>query len=210
MINPVGSALSLMGIVGVVPPATYKYLARRIAINNVIFLAVIEVTGSAMLRFFGVSIPVVEVSGGIVIAAIGWSVLNAPAAQTDVQFKNSDVAAKAGDAGQKLEQMMFYPLTFPVTSGPGTLVLMLTLSAHVSNPSLTRNILGHVGVFIAVIVLSLMVYLCYAYAPKLTSAIAPSTVRGILRVVAFILLTIGVQIAWNGLSVLLKSVVGKG
>jgi multiple antibiotic resistance protein len=55
-----------------------------------------------------------------------------------------------------------------------------------------------------------MVYLCYAYAPKLTSAVAPTTVRGILRVVAFILLTIGVQIAWNGLSVLLKSVIGKG
>ncbi|MGP8253384.1 MAG: MarC family protein [Terracidiphilus sp.] len=209
MINPLGSALNLMGIVGDVPPAAYKYLARKIAINNVIFLTVIEVTGSAILRFFGVSIPVVEVSGGIVIAAIGWSVLNAPATQTEVQFKNTDIAAKT-DAGHKVEQMLFYPLTFPVTSGPGTLVLMLTLSAHVSNPSLARNILGHIGIFIAVIVLSLMVYLCYAYAPKLTLAIAPSTVRGILRVVAFILLTIGVQIAWNGLSVLLKSVLVKG
>jgi multiple antibiotic resistance protein len=209
MINPLGSALSLMGIVGDVPRDSFKYLARKIAINNVIFLTVIEVTGSAILRFFGVSIPVVEVSGGIVIAAIGWSVLNAPATQTEVQFKNTDISAKT-DAGQKLEQMMFYPLTFPVTSGPGTLVLMLTLSAHVSNPSLTQNILGHVGIFIATIVLSLLVYLCYRYAPKLTSAIAPSTVRGILRVVAFILLTIGVQIAWNGLSVLLKSVAGKG
>jgi multiple antibiotic resistance protein len=209
MINPLGSALNLMGIVGEVPPATYKYLARKIAINNVVFLTVIEATGSAILRFFGVSIPVVEVSGGIVIAAIGWSVLNAPATQTEVQFKNNDVTAKT-DAGHKLEQMMFYPLTFPVTSGPGTLVVMLTLSAHVSNPNLTRNLLGHLGIFIATVVLSLMVYLCYAYAPKLTSAIAPTTVRGILRVVAFILLTIGVQIAWNGLSVLLKSVLVKG
>lgn len=209
MINPLGSALTLMGVIGIVPPETYKSLARRIALNNVIFLTVIEVTGSAILRFFGVSIPVVEVSGGIVIAAIGWSVLNAPAAQTEVQFKHSDVTAKTED-GDKLDQMMFYPLTFPVTSGPGTLVLMLTLSAHVSNPSLEQNFLGHVGIFIAVIVLSLMVYLCYAYAPKLTSAIAPTTVRGILRVVAFILLTIGVQIAWNGLSVLLKSVLVKG
>jgi multiple antibiotic resistance protein len=210
MINPLGSALNLMGLVGVVPPATYKRLARKIAINNVIFLTVIEVTGSAILRFFGVSIPVVEVSGGIVIAAIGWSVLNAPATQTEVQFKHSDVSEKAGADGHKLEQMMFYPLTFPVTSGPGTLVLMLTLSAHVSNPNLERNLLGHIGIFLAVVVLSLMVYLCYAYAPRLTSAIAPNTVRGILRVVAFILLTIGVQIAWNGLSVLLKSVIGKG
>ena len=210
MINPVGSALTLMGIVGEVPASSYKYLARTIAINNVIFLTVIEVTGAAILKFFGVSIPVVEVSGGIVIAAIGWSVLNAPPAQTDVQFKHSDVAASAADPGHKLEQMLFYPLTFPVTSGPGTLVVMLTLSAHVSDPKMMRNILGHAGIFIAVLVLSVMVYLCYAYAPKLTSAVAPSTVRGILRVVAFILLAIGVQIAWNGLSVLLRSVLVRG
>jgi len=209
MINPVGSALTLLGVVGVASPATFKVLARKIAINNIIFLTIIEVTGSAILRFFGISVPVVEVSGGIVIAAIGWSVLNAPATHTEVQFKNSDVTAKTDDR-HKLEQMMFYPLTFPVTSGPGTLVVMLTLSAHVSNPNLEQNFVGHVGIFIATVVLSLMVYLCYAYAPKLTSSIAPTTVRGILRVVAFILLTIGVQIAWNGLSVLLKSVLVKG
>jgi len=210
MINPLGSALSLMGIVGEIPQDSYKYLARKIAINNLIFLTIIEVTGSAILRFFGVSIPVVEVSGGIVIAAIGWSVLNADPTRTGVQFKNSDVDEKSGATGHRLEQLLFYPLTFPVTSGPGTLVVMLTLSAHVSNPSITRNVLGHLGIFLAVLVLSVMVYLCYAFAPRLASAVAPSTVRGILRVVAFILLTIGVQIAWNGLSVLLKSVIGKG
>lgn len=207
MINPLGSALTLMGIVGEVPASSYKHLARTIAINNIVFLTIIEVTGAAILKFFGVSIPVVEVSGGLVIAAIGWRVLNADASHTEVQFKNSDDTAKADDS-HKLEQMMFYPLTFPVTSGPGTLVVMLTLSAHVSNPNLERNVLGHVGIFIATVVLSLMVYLSYAYAPRLSSAVAPSTVRGILRVVAFILLTIGVQIAWNGLSVLLKSVAG--
>jgi multiple antibiotic resistance protein len=209
MINPLGSALTLMGVVGEVPPDAYKYLARKVAINNIIFLTIIEVTGSAILRFFGVSIPVVEVSGGIVIASIGWSVLNADPARGGVQFKNNDISAESGTTGHRLDQLLFYPLTFPVTSGPGTLVLMLTLSAHVSNPSIPQNLLGHLGIFIAVLVLSLMVYLCYAFAPRLTSAIAPSTVRGILRVVAFILLAIGVQIAWNGLSVLLKSVMAK-
>ena len=210
LINPVGSAFALMGVVGEVPASSYKVLARNIAINNVIFLTVIEVTGAAILNFFGVSIPVVEVSGGLVIAAIGWSVLNAPPTHTDVQFKKSDLTDSTADTGRKLEQMMFYPLTFPVTSGPGTLVVMLTLSANVSDPRLVRNILGHVGIFIAVLVLSVMVYLCYAYAPKLASKVAPSTIRGILRVVAFILLAIGVQIAWNGLSELLRSVIAKG
>jgi multiple antibiotic resistance protein len=84
---------------------------------------------------------------------------------------------------------------------------MLTLAAHVSSPNLTRNILGHVGILIAVIVLSGLVYLCYAYAPKITTAISPATAHGILRVVAFILLCIGVQIAWNGLAQLLATVV---
>jgi len=111
------------------------------------------------------------------------------------------------DAGVRdLEQKTFYPFTFPVTSGPGTLVVMLTLSAHASDPVLSKNVLGHLGIFLAVIVLSALVYICYAYAPRITAAISESTAHGILRVVAFILLSIGVQIAWNGLSVLLGSV----
>jgi multiple antibiotic resistance protein len=83
---------------------------------------------------------------------------------------------------------------------------MLTLSAHMSGGKLTENTLAHLGVFLAVVVLSALVYVCYAYAPRITKAIPPSTAHGILRVVAFILLCIGVQIAWNGLSVLLKAV----
>jgi multiple antibiotic resistance protein len=50
-----------------------------------------------------------------------------------------------------------------------------------------------------------MVYPCYAYAPALTRAISPNTAHGVLRVIAFILLCIGVQIAWNGLSTLIPT-----
>jgi multiple antibiotic resistance protein len=207
LINPVGSALVFLGLVGNARPEIYRSLARRIAINNVIFLVIIELLGSAILRFFGISLPIVQLSGGIVIAAIGWSVLNQQDANETSQ-KERDCAELEDDLGTRaLEQKAFYPFTFPVTSGPGTLVVMLTLAAHVSSPNLTRNILGHVGILIAVIVLSGLVYLCYAYAPKITTAISPATAHGILRVVAFILLCIGVQIAWNGLAQLLATVV---
>ncbi len=97
--------------------------------------------------------------------------------------------------------------TFPITSGPGTLVGLLTITARISSKVISKDILGHVGVFLAIVVLSVLVYFCYAYAPKITKAIPPSTAHGILRVVAFILLCIGVQIAWNGLSVLLGEVI---
>jgi len=206
LINPLGSALVFLGLVGDASPEVYRSLARRIALNNIIFLAIIELLGSAILRFFGISLPIVQLSGGIVIAAIGWSVLNEQDAGKTARDKKEDAEGDAEMGTRALEQKAFYPFTFPVTSGPGTLVVMLTLAAHVSDLNLTRNILGHVGILIAVVVLSALVYLCYAHAPKITRSISPSTVHGILRVVAFILLCIGVQIAWNGLAMLLATV----
>jgi multiple antibiotic resistance protein len=206
LINPVGSALVFLGLVGDARPEVYRSLARRIAINNVIFLAIIELLGSAILRFFGISLPIVQLSGGIVIAAIGWSVLNEQDANKTARDKKEDAELDDEMGTRALEQKAFYPFTFPVTSGPGTLVVMLTLSAHISDSNLTRNILGHVGLLIAIVVLSGLVYICYAYAPKITRSISPATVHGILRVVAFILLCIGVQIAWNGLALLLATV----
>ncbi len=207
LINPLGSALVFFGLVGEAPPNVYRSLARRIAINNIIFLAVIELLGATILNFFGISLPIVQLSGGIVIAAMGWSVLNEKddEAQSTQRQEESDVHEEVQI--RYFEQRAFYPFTFPITSGPGTLVALLTVTAHISNLAIARNVLGHVGVFLALVILSLIVYFCYAYAPRITRVIPPSTAHGILRVIAFILLCIGVQIGWNGLSVLLKEII---
>jgi multiple antibiotic resistance protein len=207
LINPLGSALVLIGLVGDRPPDVYRSLARKIAINNTIFLIIIELLGATILRFFGISLPIVQLSGGMVIAAMGWSVLNERDARANSRNKREETEESANTPGEDLEPKMFYPFTFPITSGPGTLVGLLTVTAHISTPDLAKNVLGHIGVFLAIVVLSVLVYFCYAYAPKITKAIPPSTAHGILRVIAFILLCIGVQIAWNGLSVLVAQVV---
>lgn len=206
LINPLGTSLVFVGLVGEAPAATYKRLARRIAVNNVIFLAIIELLGSAILNFFGISLPIVQLSGGLVIAAIGWGVLNEKDESAAQKSEAQKVSMQASVNERALEEKAFYPFTFPVTSGPGTLVAMLTLTAHISARNITTEVLGHAGIFAAVLILSALVYVCYGYAPKITKSISPSTAHGILRVVAFILLCIGVQIAWNGLSVLLGSV----
>jgi|SRR5580658_3397198 multiple antibiotic resistance protein len=206
LINPLGSSLVFLGLAGEAPPNVYRSLARRIAINNVIFLAIIELLGAAILNFFGISLPIVQLSGGIVIATMGWKVLNERDARANSRNKQEETETAEETRLQDFEQKIFYPFTFPITSGPGTLVALLTLTARISVGDLTENILAHVGVFIAVVVLSVLVYFCYAYAPKITKAIAPSTAHGILRVIAFILLCIGVQIAWNGLAQLLATV----
>jgi len=207
LINPLGSALVFLGLVGEAPTAVVRCLARRIAINNIIFLATIELLGATILNFFGISLPIVQLSGGIVVAAMGWGVLNERSAGANSRNKAEETGPQNQQDTKRLEEGVFYPFTFPITSGPGTLVGLLTLTAHISSPVLIRNILGHVGVFLAVVVISVLCYFCYAYAPKITKAIPPSTAHGILRVVAFILLCIGAQIAWNGLSALLATII---
>jgi len=207
LINPLGSALVFLGLAGEAPPEVYRTVARKIAINNIIFLTIIELLGAGILNFFGISLPIVQLSGGIVIAAMGWSVLNERDARAISRNKQEETEVRDETSTRLLDQDAFYPFTFPVTSGPGTLVALLTLTAHISDRVVSNDILAHVGVFLAVVVLSVLVYFCYAYAPKITRIIPPSTAHGILRVVAFILLCIGVQIAWNGLDTLLAKLI---
>jgi multiple antibiotic resistance protein len=206
LINPLGSSLVFLGLVGEVPSGVYRSLARKIAINNIVFLAVIELLGSAILNFFGISLPIVQVAGGIVIASIGWSVLNEQDSEANARNKREEIQLDQNTSMRNLEQKAFYPFTFPVTSGPGTLVTMLTLSARFSGSPISVNVLGHIGLLVAVVVLSAAVYVCYAYAPRITKAISSTTAHGILRVVAFITICIGVQITWNGFSYLISTI----
>ncbi len=200
VINPLGSALIFLGLVGSAPTNVFRDLARRVAIDTVLFLLTIELVGAAILTFFGISLPVVQLAGGFVLAGMGWGLLN----DKDEGKTAKQTAADASGNGA-LEGKVFYPLTFPVTAGPGCIVVMLTLSAHASQPRVVSNVLAHVGIAVAVLALSLSVWLCYTYAPKITQKIAPQTAQGILRVIAFVLMCIGVQIAWNGLEGMIAS-----
>jgi multiple antibiotic resistance protein len=209
LINPLGSALIFLGLVGAAPIDIYRGLARRIAINTVIFFAVIQLIGSYLLGFFGISLPIVQVSGGIVIAMIAWALLNQPDSTPSPEKTEAAAPAVTPAEIDSLQQKAFYPFTFPITAGPGCIVVMLTLSVHTEQTTLEDKVLAHLGLFIAVIVLSALIYFCYAYAPKIARTISPATAHGILRVVAFILLCIGVQIAWNGLSGLFTELLKK-
>jgi multiple antibiotic resistance protein len=201
LINPLGSALVFLGLVGVAPTHVYRSLARKIAISTTLFLLVVELIGAGLFNFFGISLPVVQVSGGFVLAAMGWGLLNE---------KDSTATGEKGTVApvdlHTLEESVFYPFTFPVTAGPGCIVVMVTLSAHASGRTVLSSILGHLGILLAVVVLSFTVFVSYRYAPKITQRISPQTAQGIIRVVAFILLCIGVQIAWNGVRALIQSV----
>jgi multiple antibiotic resistance protein len=199
VVNPLGSALVFLTVVGNVPTEQFRYLARKVSVDMVLFLLIFEGGGAALLNFFGISLPVVQLAGGFVLAAMGWRILD----QSQSATKQSP--SSVGNAGE-LEDKIFFPLTFPISAGPGCIVVTLTLSAHASrHEELVSNVLGHLGIALAIVALGVTLWLCYAYAPRITQKVAPTTVQGILRVVAFILLCIGVQIASNGLEAIVKA-----
>lgn len=199
VINPVGSSLVFFGMVGTAPKKVFRVLAQKIAISTALFLLTMDLAGATVLKVFGISLPVVQLAGGLVLAAMGWDLLNKKEApvQQDASPPPSDAAA--------LQAKIFYPFTFPLTAGPGVLVVMLTLSAHASKGTFMEMVFAHLGVITGMALMCVAVFIFYAYAPAITGKISSSTAHGVLRVVAFILLCIGVQIAWNGFSALAMS-----
>jgi len=201
LINPVGDALVFLALLGTAPPVVYRSLAKKIAISTTVFLLMIELLGTAMLKFFGISLPVMQVAGGLALAAMGWRMLNEEEPDT------KDERTEIGEAVPgSLERKIFYPFTFPITAGPGCIVVMVTLSAHASVKGLLPTMAAHAGIVLAVVLLSVAVYFCYGYAPAITARVSSQTAHGILRVIAFVLLCIGGQITWNGVEALLKTV----
>jgi len=135
LISPLRSAFLFQGLVGSAPAAVYRNLARKIAITTAIFLLAILVMGMALLKFFGISLPVMQVAGGFVLAAMGWSLTN------QGESDKNDMQIEVDSANlESLEQNVFYPLTFPITAGLGCIVVMVTLSAHVSTKGILPSI----------------------------------------------------------------------
>lgn len=206
LINPPGSALELLGVIGVGVDKPYKLLAKKIAINTTLFLAVVGLTGPYILQFFGISIEVLQFVGGVVLAAMGWQLLNQPTGEK--QMTDPSLRSAAEDCiANWWQSKVFYPFTFPITVGPGSVAVMLTLSAQAKSLQFPDRIGAFLGLFGCVIFLSFMVLVFYAYAPFAAEKVPPALAQGVLRIIAFLLICIGVQIAWHGLHSLLVSAV---
>jgi multiple antibiotic resistance protein len=199
VINPIGSALMFLALVPEADHPTKKVLARKITLNTIWFLAIVQITGGYVLRFFGISLPVVQVMGGLVLATMGWVLLNK-------QDPEGNTSAPSRVSTESLRERIFYPLTFPITAGPGCIVVSLTLSAHASSPSLLDSGLAHLGVLLGTVLACVCVYFSYAYADRIETRLSPAITQGILRVISFILVCIGGEIMWTGIQNLLKTV----
>jgi multiple antibiotic resistance protein len=200
IVNPIGGSPIFLLLTEEYSTDERRLLARRVAINSFILLIVSVVVGTHILSFFGISLPVVQVGGGLVVVSTGWAMLT-----------RSDPGA-SGDRGQMHQAVSaddvlkkaFYPLTLPLTVGPGSISIAITLGANEPR-HLGPNLIAILSAAVGALLIALSVYVCYAYADKLAAAFGPSGMNVILRLSAFLLVCIGVQILWNGVKALLKT-----
>jgi multiple antibiotic resistance protein len=176
--------------------ATRKALAWRVAVNSLLLMVGSYFVGSHVLNFFGVSLPVVQVGGGLVVASMGWGMLLEKEETYEPARKNVHCSDALHSA--------FYPLTLPLTVGPGSISVAITLGANS-----TRRYGFHVPIvfaaLIAMAIVALSVLLCYGLADRLARAVGKTGMIVIVRLSSFLLVCIGVQIMWNGISALVSS-----
>jgi multiple antibiotic resistance protein len=197
IVNPIGGSPVFLLLTQDYSTESRRLLARRVAINSFILLIVSMAVGTHILSFFGISLPVVQVGGGLIVVSTGWAMLTR-SDQVDRGQVHQMVTA------QDVLQNAFYPLTLPLTVGPGSISIAITLGANEPR-HLGANVLALISAAIGAALIAATIYLCYGYADRLAAAIGQSGMNVILRLSSFLLVCIGVQIFWNGLSALLKT-----
>lgn len=200
VLNPIGSSVIILSLVEG-SPSQLNILAYKIALYTSIMLIVALVTGSWILRIFGITIPIVLIGGGLILAFIGWQLLNKPAEKRPHQ----EIEKAAGDY-PSVNEMAFYPLTMPVTAGPGCIAVVIALGAHSIRPVWEETMTNQIGNGIGILLVSIVIYICYRYAHVITNKVGTAGTEVIMRLAAFFNLCIGLELMWHGVLYLIKQV----
>lgn len=199
IVNPLSGAFIFFGATRELDTRARKAVSRWVAIYAFSIVAASLYIGAYVLSFFGISIPVLRVAGGIIISMSGWRMLSEP----DATEQRRSETPEPRSMSVPPSRLAFYPLTMPLTTGPGTISVAISLGA--SRPS------GfHASLFAfffetlaAVALLALLVYLFYVNSARLARLIGATGTTIVVRLSAFLLFCIGIQVLWNGAAELL-------
>ena len=198
IVNPLGAAPIFLAMSADLPAQARQHLAGVVARNAFVLLAAAMLVGSYVLAFFGISLPVVRVAGGLVLLASGWRLLHAG------DERDAPPPMAVADAWQReVGRRGFYPLTFPLTVGPGSISIAITLGARDETRLFAG---GHViADIVSIAIVAGTVYLSFRFASRLIAWLGETGTSVFLRLSAFILLCVAISILWGGIVGLIES-----
>jgi multiple antibiotic resistance protein len=190
IINPIGGALIFYGFTKDFSSQDRVRVAARVGFYSLLIMFGALWAGTYVLSFFGVSIDALRIGGGTVIAVSGWKLLTTPDSHPDQKNHEREAAPDSADDPM---QVAFFPLTLPFTTGPGTIAVAITIGAE-RQPNGVDSVAFSVGASVAVLLNALIIWIAYRFADRLTALIGPTARQVIVRLTAFLLMCIGVQI----------------
>ena len=196
IVDPIAGSPIFLAMTQQYPPQIRKAIAWRVALNSLFLMVGSYFIGAHVLNFFGISLPVVQVGGGLVVASTGWSML--------LQSEDAHESDRKGVQCADALHSAFYPLTLPLTVGPGSISVAITLGANA-----TRRYGFHITVILAavaaMVAIAVSIWICYGLSDRLARLLGKTGMSVIVRLSSFLLVCIGVQIMWNGISALIVS-----
>lgn len=191
IVNPIGTALIFDRVVSRRTLAERAVLARKIAVYSAVVLLGSLWLGAYVLNFFGISLGALRIAGGLVVAYRAWELLMNPEDHEDRK------ASQSAPARQSTEDVAFFPLTMPFTTGPGTISVAIALSSQRPSGG-TAALSFFAGVSAAAICIAGVVWLLYRWSNVVVALMGAGGARVVSRLVAFLLLCVGVQIISTG------------
>ena len=194
ILNPTATAPIFLSLTSGASTSTRAVLAARIGRNVFLLLGAAMLVGSPLLNFFGISLPVVRLAGGLLVATTAWRLLTS----TDAGVQRAAELAE-GYTPEMARRQAFYPLTFPIACGPGSIAAAITVGASLHDPRAALRVVHLAGAMPALALIGVAVFVCLRFALQLLRPLGETGTAVFMRMTAFILLCLGVQIMWDGL-----------
>lgn len=184
IVNPFGAVPLFFTMTAGFTPRDRNRTALKTAVYVLWILVIFMFFGRFVLNFFGISLPVLKIAGGLIVANTAWGMVTAG---------NRLTTAESDEATTK-EDISLTPMAMPILSGPGSIGVVMGLAAHVD--SLT----AYLGMVIGIGALAMSVYLFLRLGGPLVARLGPSAVGAISRIFGFLILAIAVQLIWDGVA----------
>ena len=192
IVNPLGGAFVFLASTRWLGRDQRELLARWVAIHSFALLTVSISAGAWVLTFFGITVPVLRVAGGIVIALAAWGMLNAKEDEKpSVDISSVDPATAS--------RLAFYPLTMPVTVGPGSISVAVALGTS-REPGVEHLVPFLIGSLLTTVLICLTIYVAYRFSDRVSEVVGPTGTTIAMRLTSFLLFCIGLQVLWNGVA----------
>ena len=158
--------------------------ARLASIYMAGILLISLVAGALILEFFGISLQALRVAGGLIIARIGFSMLN-PEPERPLPRRDQDESADK-------DAIAFTPIAMPLLSGPGSIAVTISMATSADNA------FQYIPIGIGIVIVAAVSWLVLHYASRIVDAMGRTGVNALTRVMGLILVCIGVQFVVTG------------